>query len=167
LFEDIAHVELRAHGGVSIRSMHSQGFEVIKFHWMQIFEDNPGRVGGGLTCLKILRMWECEALREFPSGVCTLKALEELDFSGCKSLKTIPEGLGGLTYLKILRMWDCEALELFPSRVCTRKALEELDFSGCKSLRTIPEGLGGLTCLKKLYMWDYGALEESHPEYAL
>ena len=32
---------------------------------------------GGLTCLKELRMHECEALEEFPSGVTTLGALEE------------------------------------------------------------------------------------------
>ena len=71
-------------------------------------------------------MWDCEALEEFPSGICTLKALEELSFNGCKSLRKIPEGLGGLTCLKKLYMWDCEALEEFPSGICTLKALEEL-----------------------------------------
>jgi hypothetical protein len=40
-------------------------------------------------------MGDCEALEEFPSGVCTLKALEELSFKGCKCLGNIPEGLGG------------------------------------------------------------------------
>ena len=74
--------------------------------------------------MKKLCMGDCEALEEFPSGVCTLKALEELHFHGCKSLRTIPEGLGGLTCLKILRMWDCEALQEFPSGICTLKALE-------------------------------------------
>jgi hypothetical protein len=57
---------------------------------MQIFEDNRGSVWG-LTCLKILYMGDWEALEEFPSGACTLKALEELHFNGCKSLRTVVE----------------------------------------------------------------------------
>jgi len=97
-------------------------------------------------------MWDCEVLEEFPSGICTLKALEELSFYGCKSLRIIPEGFGGFTCLKILRMDDCDILEEFPSGICTLRHLEELSFKGCKSLRETPEGLGGLICLKKLYM---------------
>jgi hypothetical protein len=89
----------------------------------------------------------CEAVKEFLFGLPTLKALDELSFHGCKSLKKIPEGLGGLSYLKKVYLWGCEALEEFPSGICTFKALEELQFNGCKSLRKIPEGLGGLTYL--------------------
>jgi hypothetical protein len=70
----------------------------------------------------------CEALEEFPSGICTPKGLEELNFTQCKSLRRIPEGFGGLTCSKKLYMGNCEALEEFPSRICTLKALEELFF---------------------------------------
>jgi hypothetical protein len=45
--------------------------------------------------LKILRMYNCEVLEEFPLGIRILKVLEELQFNGCKSLRKIPEGLGG------------------------------------------------------------------------
>jgi hypothetical protein len=127
---------------------------------MQILEENTGGVGGGLTCLKKLYMYDCEAFEEFPLGRCTLKALEDLKFKGCKALREIPEGLVGLTCLKKLCMWDCEALEEFPSGICILKALEELSFGGCKSLRKIPEGLVGLTCLKILRMDDCEVLEE-------
>jgi hypothetical protein len=54
--------------------------------------------------LKRLYMWDCEGLEEFPSGLCALKALEELKPKGCKSFKKIPNGLAGLTCLKILSM---------------------------------------------------------------
>ena len=67
--------------------------------------------------------------------------MEELDFSGCKSLEKLPEGLRGLTGLKNLYMWDCDSLEEFPSGVCTLVALEELNFNGCKFLKKLLEGL--------------------------
>jgi Leucine-rich repeat (LRR) protein len=65
---------------------------------------------GNLTKLKMLRMYECEALEEFPVGVSNLVALEELHFGACRTLKAIPECFGNLTKLKILRMYECEAL---------------------------------------------------------
>ena len=44
---------------------------------MQIFEEHTGRVGG-LSSLKKLYMGDCEALEEFHSEICILKALEVL-----------------------------------------------------------------------------------------
>jgi len=69
---------------------------------------------GGLTCLMKLDMQGCEVLEEFPPGLRNMCALEELDFSQCRSLTTIPEGFSGLTSLKKLTMQECEALEEFP-----------------------------------------------------
>jgi hypothetical protein len=86
LFEEIIHVGLRGPGGVPIWSMHSQGFGGITLLWMQLFEENTRRVGG-LTSSKKSCLWDCEALEEFPSRVCTLKVSEELHFYGCKSLQ--------------------------------------------------------------------------------
>ena len=50
---------------------------------------------GGMTCLKKLGMWDCKALEEFYSGICTLKALKDLQYNGCKSLRKIPKKVGG------------------------------------------------------------------------
>jgi hypothetical protein len=44
--------------------------------------------------LKILGRRDCEALQEFPSGVCTLNGLKVLDFKGCKILRTTHEVFG-------------------------------------------------------------------------
>jgi Leucine-rich repeat (LRR) protein len=70
----------------------------------------------------------------FLLGLSKLSTLEDLDFSNCRSLKEIPEGLGGLTSLKKLGMEACEAFERFllgPSNLAT---LEELDVSKFRSL---------------------------------
>jgi hypothetical protein len=72
--------------------MHAQGFGGIIIQRMQILEENTGGLGG-LTSLKILKMYDCEALEEFPCGICTLKASKELIFTGCESLRKILEGL--------------------------------------------------------------------------
>ena len=86
---------------------------------------------GTLTCLRILCIWECEALEVFPSGLNNLMALEELDFSYYQALKDMPEGFGTLTCLKKLMMWEHDALEVFPSGLSNLIALEKLDFSKC------------------------------------
>jgi len=87
-----------------------------------------------LTCLKKLYMWECEALKVFPSGLTNLIALEELSFTKCEALKHVLEGFATLTCLKKLYMWECEALEVFPSGLTNLIALEELSFSKCQIL---------------------------------
>ena len=85
---------------------------------------------GNLTDLKILRMYDCQALEEVPVGVSNVVALEELNFVGCRPLKTIPESLENLTKLKILCMFEFEALEEFHVGVSNLLALEELAFAG-------------------------------------
>ena len=74
LFGDVIHVGLRGPGGVPLRNMYCQGFGEIIIQRMQILEESTRRVGE-LTCLKILCMWDCEALEEFPSRIWTLEAL--------------------------------------------------------------------------------------------
>ena len=95
----------------------------IEFLLVSVFKEDTGRVGG-LTSLKKLDMWGCEALEEFPPGLSKLRALEELNFSECRSLMKIPEGFGGLTSLEKLLMQECEALEEFPPGLSNLCALE-------------------------------------------
>ena len=66
-----------------------------------------------LTKLKILYMFDCDALEEFFLCVSIILALEDLNFVTCQALKTIPESFGNLTKLKILHIFECEALEEF------------------------------------------------------
>ena len=108
-----------------------------------------------LTSSKKLCMHECEALKEGPSRVTVLKALELLCFHSCKAFKNIPEEFDGLTWLRKLSMHDCEVLEEFASGVTKLKALELISFHSFKMLKHIPEGLRGLTCLKKRWRTSF------------
>ena len=94
-------LRLRSLGRSSVWSVHARGVGGIGFWWMQILKDDRGKIRG-LAQLKVLYMQQCEALAKFPSGVCTIVALEELGFGGCKTLKKLLERLGCLTHLKIL-----------------------------------------------------------------
>ena len=60
--------------------------------------------------MSTLYMGNCEALEEFRSGICTLKALEVLYFYGCKYLRRVQEVFEGLNWMKKLSMGNCEAL---------------------------------------------------------
>ena len=79
MFEETLHVGMRGLGRISIRSVHARGIGGIEFSWLQILEEDPGRTRGFDMFEETLHV-ECEALEEFPSGVCTLVALEELIF---------------------------------------------------------------------------------------
>ena len=60
---------------------------------MSGIEIDPGESFGYLTKLKILCMFEYEALEGFPVGVSNLVALERLNFVACRTLKAIPNVL--------------------------------------------------------------------------
>ena len=79
---------------------------------------------GNLTKLKVLSMFECEALEDFPLGVSNLSALEKLNFARCRALKTIPKSFCNLKGLKMLRMFECGALEELHVGVTNLLALE-------------------------------------------
>ena len=73
----------------SSRSKQPLGVGGAQFCKMSGIETIPESFAN-LTKLKILHMFECEALEEFPFGVGNLLALEELSFAACRALKRIP-----------------------------------------------------------------------------
>ena len=79
--------------------MHTQGFGRVLISLMQIFEENTRRVGG-IDVLKKLYMYDYEALEEFPFGICTLKALEELYFHRYKYVTENTGRVGGIGLFK-------------------------------------------------------------------
>lgn len=65
-----------------------------------------------LTSLIYLDISRCESLEKVPSGIYTLKALEELIFGGCKPLWKMCEELGGGWHAS--RNWTCQFDDLNP-----------------------------------------------------
>ena len=58
-----------------------------------------------------------------------LKGLEELYFSGT-IIKELPSSIGGLRALNLLTLKYCKNLVFHPSPICCLKLLESLNLSG-------------------------------------
>ncbi|XP_056166835.1 disease resistance protein RUN1-like [Syzygium oleosum] len=91
-----------------------------------------------LRNLKTLKM-ERTHLQNFPEDIVNLKKLEEIDFSGCKSLVAQDScDISGLSSLRILRLSSSNVAGL-PQGICGLSRLRTLDVSKCERLQTLPE----------------------------
>ncbi|XP_039166156.1 uncharacterized protein LOC104439777 [Eucalyptus grandis] len=91
-----------------------------------------------LSSLKLLKM-ERTHLQKFPVDVVDLKKLEEIDFSGCKSLEAQDScDISGLFSLRILRLSSSIVVGL-PQRICDLPCLRTLDVCKCERLQALPE----------------------------
>ena len=115
VFEEIIHARMRCLQVVCIRYVNARGAGGIEFWLLQIHRKDFGMIWW-LEVLKELWMQECDALVQFPSRVCMLVALEELNFDLCKSLKNIGD-----------------ALVEFPSGVSTLVVMEDLNLMDANS----------------------------------
>ncbi|KAI5074145.1 hypothetical protein GOP47_0010106 [Adiantum capillus-veneris] len=85
--------------------------------------------------LEVISLKGCRNLRNLPESVCNLKALNELDLSGCSRLEQLPRKFEGLSCnLRTLRLVDCEVMKELPRSICQFKSLGALDLEGCYRL---------------------------------
>ncbi|KAL6293431.1 hypothetical protein ACE6H2_001573 [Prunus campanulata] len=141
----------------------------------------------GMPCLRILKIYNCEKLSSWPSGLEYCTSLQELHIQNCQNLRHSPvEGLQTLVSLEELTLIDCPSLEFIPITTqsqgmpclcilnienceklsswpsgleyCT--SLQELHIKNCQNLRHLPvDGLQTLDSLQELYIRDCTNLE--------
>ena len=109
---------MRGLGRIPIRSGHAHGLAEIECRWMQILEEDSGRIRRFDKFERTSHVG-MRGLGRISIRVDTLVAFGKLNFGGCESLKKILEGLGSLTSLKELHVKKCEAPEEFPYK-CAR-----------------------------------------------
>ena len=77
--------------------------------------DGDGLHHVDLTSLQILRIYDCPNLVSFPSVGLPTPNLKELHISGCKKLKSLPQGMHTLlTSLQDLEITDCPEIDSLP-----------------------------------------------------
>ena len=91
-----------------------------------------------MECLDLSRCSNCDNL---PENVGNLKGLKELHLSGT-IIKEQPSSIGGLMALNLLTLKDCKNLMCLPSTICCFKLLEFSDLSGCTNCENLQENLG-------------------------
>uniref|UniRef100_A0A1J3CUJ9 Disease resistance protein RRS1 n=1 Tax=Noccaea caerulescens TaxID=107243 RepID=A0A1J3CUJ9_NOCCA len=131
--------------------------------------------------LKELNLSET-AIREMPSSISHLTALEVLDLTKCKRLQHLPMGMSNLTSLVKLMLSGCSKLggiqdlpanlkELYlaetaikevPSSICHLTELVVFDAKNCKKLQDLPSGMGSLNSLDMLTLSGCLNLEVIH-----
>ncbi|ONI20914.1 hypothetical protein PRUPE_2G040500 [Prunus persica] len=116
--------------------------------------------GGGVDeNLSHLNITRCPNLVCFPRGGLPTPNLTELEFIGCKKLKSLPERIHTLTALRGLKMDDLPNLESIAEDGGLPPNLTELEFIRCKKLKSLPERIHTLTRLRSLKIRDLPNLE--------
>ncbi|KAJ1437583.1 P-loop containing nucleoside triphosphate hydrolase [Sesbania bispinosa] len=109
-----------------------------------------------LTCLQKLVIYSFPELKELSTELFNLIALDDLKFSVCDALESLPEqGWEGLCSLRHLKFYKCGGLRSLPDDHCWEglRSLRHLEFYECGGLRSLADGIQHLTSLDKLKIW--------------
>ncbi|WKA11777.1 hypothetical protein VitviT2T_029244 [Vitis vinifera] len=97
------------------------------------------------------------SIKELPSSIAYLKALQHLDLSWCKSLRSLSESICNLSSLKTLILEGCSNLKGFPEINDDMENLKMLDLSRT-GIKELPSSIGHLKALKHLNLLSCGNL---------
>jgi hypothetical protein len=75
----------------------------------------------------------CSNLKELPSSIGRLNALQKLDLNECSKLKKLPSSIGQLNTLKEFDLSGCYNLKELPSCIGQLNAHWKFDLNGCAS----------------------------------
>ena len=93
---------------------------------------------GNLSCLEVLRLNRCKALKCIPDEVANLTNLEWLNMQGCSRIEELPEELGNLSNLGILIVFSSNCLRKMPDSVSRMKKLRQIDMYFCSGIASMP-----------------------------
>ncbi|KAK3436683.1 hypothetical protein EUGRSUZ_C01326 [Eucalyptus grandis] len=111
-------------------------------------EELPESIGS-LKELETLNVSWCKSLTHIPSSVGDQVSLTHLLLQGCHLLKEIPNSIGKLASLTKLDLSET-GIEKLPESIGFLKELETLDASNCVLLAHIPSSIGHLSSLSLL-----------------
>ena len=107
---------------------------------------------GHLKALQRLDLMGTRTLKELPSSIGDLKALQRLDLRET-GIKELPSSIGDLKGLQSLYL-SVTAIKELPSSIGHLKALESLDLSGMVMIKELPSSIGHLKALQSLDLSD-------------
>jgi len=117
---------------------------------------------GQLNALQNLYLTRCSSLQELPTSIGQLNALQKLDLIWCLSLQELLTSIGHLNALQKLDLTGCSGLQELPTSISQLNALRELDLTSCSKLQKLHTSIGQLNALQKLNLGDCSQLQELH-----
>nr|TKW02568.1 hypothetical protein SEVIR_8G249841v2 [Setaria viridis] len=77
----------------------------------------------------------CSNMTSLPEGIQQLSSLQSLELHCCDSISALPEWLSDISSLKNLVIWDCDIIKSLPACIQHLTNLEELDIKGNQELQ--------------------------------
>lgn len=114
---------------------------------------------GALRALEKLDLSSQRSLRTLPDSLTDLPGLRELNLTSCSSLTALPPLLGRLENLRSLTLKRNIELTRLPDSLCDLRNLKTLDLADCNKLQSLPDNLGNLQRLQKLDLSGCTALQ--------
>ncbi|CAM6073542.1 unnamed protein product [Sphagnum tenellum] len=125
----------------------------------QCLKELPSSIGQ-LNALQELDLRACSNLKELPSSIGLLNALQQFDLRGCSNLKELPSSISQLNTLQKLDLQGCSNLKELPSSIGQLNALQKFDLQGCSNLKELPSSIGQLNAFKELDLRGCSNLKE-------
>ncbi|ONH90044.1 hypothetical protein PRUPE_8G032100 [Prunus persica] len=100
--------------------------------WLCLCQTSIEKLSSSIGCLvglTTLLLLNCKNLEGFPSEICNLKSLEELDASRCSKIDKLPENVGEMESLTKLRLYGTSIRQL-PRSIVGLKKLRDLSLGG-------------------------------------
>jgi Leucine-rich repeat (LRR) protein len=89
------------------------------------------------------------SFEHLPETIGNVTTLQNLNLSGCRNLRTLPDSLCRNPSLKVLDLSNC-CFDSLPESVCEIISLEQLILFGCQELKTLPQNIGNFKQLRVL-----------------
>lgn len=116
-----------------------------------------GKGIGKLVNLTNLSLYACKVLQELPDGFGNLSLLTSLDLSSCARLVRLSDDIGNLN-ISSIRFTGCTSLKTLPESFAKLSKLTTLNFSGCTALESLPESIGDMGNVNELNLTNCNSL---------
>ncbi|KAH9289638.1 hypothetical protein KI387_033755, partial [Taxus chinensis] len=120
-----------------------------------------------LSSLKSLNLENCSSLLQLSESLGSLKSLTSLDIGECRSLSCLPRSIGDLTSFSpsSIRFSGCSSLRELPEEICKYTMLKMISLARCSNLQILPNKFSKLTSLQTLFLEDCTSLSSLPPGF--
>ena len=115
---------------------------------------------GRLPAIEHLYLASCKNLVSIPETICNLSSLKTLCLPGCSRLRSVQEIKGSMKSLTTIDL-ESSGIKELPLSIGRLRALEHLYLSSCKDLVNLPKSICNLSSLKTMFVTARNFMDRS------